>query len=267
MLTLKTVRTLAAGTALATACGGLLFGGELLSYASTAFSSARDTARGAVPVGFEIERARQLLADVTPELHANLQRVASEEVEVEALAREVAAGAQRLERQRAELARRRAAAGDGADAASGPTLSALARAAGVFEEAARAQASRAELLAVRTNALAAASADLERTRARQSVLADRIDGLAAQASVLEVTAAGRSAGLGLQASAFDRTTGLVDDLEKRLDVAERVLAREASLFPAFPGTESGLASGGEPGLDSTDDPASVLARVDAIVGR
>ena len=249
---IQTARNVAFAAALATACGALLFGAELLSYAGTAFSSTRSAAREAVPVGFEIERARGLLAEVTPELHANLQRVAREEVEVEALAREVAAGADRLERQRAELRRRREAMA--ATAHTPAAVALLDRAAGVFEAAAEAQRSRAELLGMRREALAVAVAGLETTRARRSVLADRIDALAAQASVLEVAAAGRDAGVGLEASAFDRTAGLVDDLEKRLDVAERVLAKEAALFPR------GLA----PEPEGTAD--EVLARVDAIVG-
>ena len=63
--------------------GGLvLFGGDLFSYAKTSVNEVRSSAKEAVPLDFELARARDLLDDVLPELHANVKLIAHEEVEI-----------------------------------------------------------------------------------------------------------------------------------------------------------------------------------------
>ena len=51
------------------AAGGLFcFGTDSVSYVSTGVSCVTQSARDAVPVGFEIERARKMIGDLTPDI-------------------------------------------------------------------------------------------------------------------------------------------------------------------------------------------------------
>lgn len=77
------------GSALAVGCGGLLLGTSSFSYIKTGYSSLRDSIKDQIPVEVEIKRARDLIADLKPEIADNLKLIAREEVEVAKLQREV----------------------------------------------------------------------------------------------------------------------------------------------------------------------------------
>lgn len=77
------------GSALAVGCGGLLLGTSSFSYIKTGYSSLRDSIKDQIPIEVEIKRARDLIADLKPEIADNLKLIAREEVEVAKLQREV----------------------------------------------------------------------------------------------------------------------------------------------------------------------------------
>ncbi len=59
------------------------------SYVRTGVSTASESVRGSVPIEWEIKRARQMIADLKPEIAKNLQVVAREEVGVKNLAHQI----------------------------------------------------------------------------------------------------------------------------------------------------------------------------------
>ena len=68
---------------------GLLFGRDAVSIVSTAASQVSQTARNAMSVDFEIDRAHAMIKDLDPEIRRNMHLIAKEEVEVERLESEV----------------------------------------------------------------------------------------------------------------------------------------------------------------------------------
>src|SRR5947209_7412927 len=77
------------GAAVLVLGGALFLGRDLFSYASTSGKMIRTAVKDSIPVQLEIQRARDLLDDLIPEMHANLRLVAKEEVEVGSLEKEV----------------------------------------------------------------------------------------------------------------------------------------------------------------------------------
>jgi chromosome segregation ATPase len=69
----------------------LAFGTSAPSYVRTAFHRVRDNAKSSVPVQFEIDRAREEIANLGPAIHDNIENLARAQVEVEHLDREIVA--------------------------------------------------------------------------------------------------------------------------------------------------------------------------------
>lgn len=88
----------------ATVLAMLLFGGhEAVSYVRTSAGWVKDSVKNNVPIEFEIERARRMVKDLVPDIRKNMQVIATEEVEVDQLAKKIATAEDRLGKQRTEL--------------------------------------------------------------------------------------------------------------------------------------------------------------------
>ena len=64
------------------AVGALIFGGSAFSYLKTGLHSAQNRIRSEVPLEFEIERARQAVAQLVPEVRRSMHVIAEEQVAV-----------------------------------------------------------------------------------------------------------------------------------------------------------------------------------------
>ena len=53
--------------------GGVIFGRDVISYATSGARSIRTSVTDAVPVEFQLRRARDLVGDIIPEMHANVR--------------------------------------------------------------------------------------------------------------------------------------------------------------------------------------------------
>jgi len=78
------------GAALGAGALALLFGTAAPSYVKTAFHKVRHNAKYAVPIQFEIDRARQQVADLTPAIRDNMENLARAEEDVKELRVEIA---------------------------------------------------------------------------------------------------------------------------------------------------------------------------------
>ncbi len=83
--------------------GFLVFGRHLKSYVSTASGWVSDSVKQAVPIEFEIDRARGMVKDIMPEIRKNMQIIAKEEVEVERLGQEIGQLEKKQDKDRTEL--------------------------------------------------------------------------------------------------------------------------------------------------------------------
>ncbi len=209
--------------------GGLFFGRDLLSYATSSGKIIRTTVKETIPVQFEIQRARDLLEDLIPEMHANLRLVAQEEVEVASLEKEVvrerdAVGQERgrVQKMRQDISIRPASTGS---VESDEAVEILSQRFERFRTAEMLLSGKEKLLSNRRKSLQAAIHRLEKTRLARVELAAQIEALEGQFRLIQ--AQGTSSDLRINETKLAQTQRLLADLRKRLEVAQRVLEREA----------------------------------------
>lgn len=213
--------------------GGIVFGTDLFSYVGTSAKSVRTAMKDAVPIDFELTRARNLLEDIIPEMQANVRLIAQEEVEVGDLNREIQQSQSALAEERTRVAKFR-------DVLTTQTVSytfsgipysreqikdELARRFDHLKEAEVVLAGKQRLLEARQKSLNAAMQMLERARTQKATLVDQIAALESQHRLVQAAAAGSR--FELDHTKLAQTQKLLGDIRKRLDVAERVLSHEA----------------------------------------
>lgn len=220
--------------------GGLIFGKDLLSYARSSAKSIQTAAKDSVPIEFELQRARDLIEQIIPEMHANIRLIAQEEVEIAVLTSAIKAGKQRLCDEKVRIDKIAAML---TSQEVNFTLGSrqytrvqiredLARRFDWYKEAEVVLASKAKLMAARGNSLQTAIQMLDRTRSQKVLLEDKIESLASQHRLVKAASAGSS--LKLDSSKLAQTEKLIRQLRKRLDVAQRILAHEARFVQPIP---------------------------------
>ena len=214
--------------------GGLLFGSDFISYLTSSARSIRQTVKEQVPTEFELQRARDLLEQIVPEMHANIRLIAQEEVEVENLKRDITRCEQGLSEEKARIEKISTLLGGDVQVfqisdrqyTRQAVKDDLARRFESFKEAEVVFQGKQRLLASREQSLAAAMSALQRARHQKDLLADRIESLAAQHRLVVGASVGSK--FQIESSKLAQTEKLIGDIKKRLDVAERVLAHEGS---------------------------------------
>jgi chromosome segregation ATPase len=76
-------------TAGAAMLAGMLLGTESVSYFTTSANWVRDSVKQSVPLEFEIERARNLVKELSSDIQQSMHTIAKEEVEVERLTKQI----------------------------------------------------------------------------------------------------------------------------------------------------------------------------------
>ncbi len=233
-------------TGLLVMCGGLLlgalvFGQDLASYLRSGAKSVRSAVKENVPTDFELRRARDLLDEIIPEMHANIRLIAQEEVEIAALREDIgrseealAAEQQRVAKVRLLLANEQLASYRvGQLRFTREQLKEdLSRRFEQYKEAEMVLAGKERLLATREKSLAAAVGMLEQTKSRKLVLAQKIESLESQYRLVQAASTGSR--IEFDNSKLARTEKLIGQIKKRLDVAERVLAHESRFVQPIP---------------------------------
>ncbi|MBW3541741.1 MAG: hypothetical protein KY476_15855 [Planctomycetes bacterium] len=79
------IKKIVIGTGIALFAGWFFFGKGLFSYARTAANELRHSVRGEVPVEFEVKRARDEVEALVPEIRQCMRLVAEQQVEIEHL--------------------------------------------------------------------------------------------------------------------------------------------------------------------------------------
>jgi len=231
---IKLVKYGAIAGAGAVVIGGLLFGKDLASYVHSSARSVQDSIKDSVPVEFELRRARDMVEQIIPELHANIRLIAQEEVEIAALKNDIATGDEQITEQRMRLARLRdqlqvhqaSYTFGNRQFTRGQVTQELARRFDRFREAEVMLASKQRLLETREKSLTAAMTALDHTRHQKAELEQQIEALAGQHRLVQ--AASVVANIEVDNSKLAQSQKLIRQIKKRLDVAERVLAHQAS---------------------------------------
>ena len=220
--------------------GGMLFGRDVVSYVRSSAKSVQTVVKDAVPVEFELKRARDLLDEIIPEMHANIRLIAQEEVEVAALKVDIAKSQESIQEEKVRITKLRDALDEpqvqycfgGKEYPRSYVKEDLANRFERFKEGELVLAGKKRLLTTRENSLHAAMQLLEQTRARKTLLADKIESLASQHRLVQAAAVGSQ--IQVDNSKLAQTEKLISQIKKRLDVAERVLAHESQFVQAIP---------------------------------
>ena len=220
--------------------GGLLFGKDVVSYVRSSAKSVRNVVKDSVPIDFELRRARDLLEEIIPEMHANVRLIAQEEVEVAALKTDISKSDISSEEEKLRIAKLRDALErplaqycfGGREYPRSYVKEDLARRFERFKESELVMAGKRRLLATRENSLHAAMQLLEQTRARKAMLEDKVEALASQHRLIKAAAIGSQ--IQVDNSKLAQTEKLIAQIKKRLDVSERVLAHESQFVQTIP---------------------------------
>jgi len=220
--------------------GGMLFGKDVVSYVRSSAKSVQAVVKDSVPIEFELKRARDLLEEIIPEMRANVRLIAQEEVEVAALKVDITKNQESLKDEELRIAKLRDALTEpktqycfaGREYPRSYVKEDLANRFERFKESEAVLASKQKLLVSRENSLHAAMQMLEQTRGRKRMLQDKIESLASQHRLVKAASVG--SGIQVDNSKLAQTEKLINEIKKRLDVAERVLAHESQFVQAIP---------------------------------
>ncbi|MAE64108.1 MAG: signal peptide-containing protein [Phycisphaeraceae bacterium] len=219
---------------------GLLLGGDLISYARSGARSIQSTVKDSIPIDVELRRARVMVEDIIPELQANIRLIAQEEVEIAALETDIEQSEQRIADERQRIARVRAqldvvqARYDFGDRSYSRAQVAeeLSRRFERFKEAEVILSGKHRLLETRRGSLDAAVQMLDRTRGQKSELEQQIESLAGKYRLVQAASSGPA--VHVDGSKLAESRKLIDQIRKRLNVAERVLAHQTRFVQTIP---------------------------------
>ena len=227
------------GAALALA-GGVLFGTDLGSYVTSSVKQVRHVARDNVPIEFELQRARDLLDDIIPEMQANVRLIAQQEVEVDQLKRDIIQSQKALGEEQMRVAKLRDCLSTeqvsftfgGLRYSRDQLKEELARKFDRYKEAEVVLSGKRRLLDNREKALHAGMQAVERTKGQKVLLEQQIEALQGQFKLVQAAQTGSE--FAIDNSKLAQTEKLITQIKKQLDVAERVLAHEARFTEAIP---------------------------------
>ena len=216
------------------------FGRDAVSYVGTSAGWLKQSVRDCVPVTFEIERARQMIKNLTPDIRNNMHVIAQEEVEVDRLERQIAKTQSQVDKQRGEIVRLK---NDLTSSRStfeygGRTYSVeqvKADLANRFERFKTQEATLASLNQVqnaRRRSLEAARQKLEGMLAAKRNLEVEVENLEARKKMIEV--AQTTSDFNFDDSQLGRVRELMADVRTRLNVAEKLVNADTSLRDEIP---------------------------------
>jgi hypothetical protein len=207
----------------------LLFGRDAVSYISTTAAWVNDSVREKVPVNFELQRARNMIADLTPEVRRNMHLIAREEIDVERLSEQVANLQVRQEKGRESLMRVKAELDGGSKYlhcgatvyTAGEAQELMANRFERFKTDDQTLANLRKVLASRQKSLDAARKKLEGMLVAKQQLMAEVASLEARQKMVEV--AQTTSDLNLDDSHLARTKDLIRNIQTRIQVDERIM--------------------------------------------
>ncbi len=208
---------------------GLFFGRDACSYLTTSAGWVKDSVKTSVPIEFQIDRARQMIKDLDPEIRRNMHLIAKEEVEIEKLAVQVEDQEATLAKARGDILRLKKDLETGDKAfyyasrryTDDQVKSDLE---GRFERFKVNEATldkNQKILTIRQEKLSAARQNLEEMLSAKRELEVQVENLEAELEMLKV--AKTASDFNFDNSQLARTKELIDDIRTRIDVEEKLM--------------------------------------------
>ena len=214
------------GAALGAGTLFLVFGTSAPSYIKTAFCKMRQSAKDAIDPQFEIERARNDIANLQPAFDQNKEVLARAEVAAEHLEREIGTIQANLEREKATIMalRDKVKAGDfrltGHVADTAEEIKAqLANRKDHYVYTTGILKEKQEVLKAKRRTIEAAHQKLENLRSQKATLLARLANIEAKLQLIEATQGGNE--FNFDDSALSQAKKTVSELEERLEIMAR----------------------------------------------
>ena len=234
------VRKLAYSAATVAAVGVLVFGKDAVSYVKTGCQSVRNSIKSEVPIEFEIERARNEVKQIIPEIKNSLHVVAREQVEVAQLAAAIEHKSKQLSGQEeailtlsSDLKTEKPQFVYAGSRYSRKELEKdLTQRFNRFKVAEDTLKKERELLAAKEKALASHRSTLEGMLSQKKDLEVALERL--QARLRTVEARKTVTGLSIDDSKLAQVKSLIGEIDQRLDVEDAVLDAEGNFSDLIP---------------------------------
>jgi chromosome segregation ATPase len=223
------------GAALGAGALFLVFGTHAPSYVKTAFHRVKQNAKDAVPLPFDIDRAREEIANLEPAIRENIVNLARAQVELEHLDKEITSNRANMDGQTKALLTLRESLKTGEYRLAGHSNVAytedevkadLARRYDSVKSAKNLIAAQESTLKSKQSVIVAFRKQLDTMMAQKKALTTKLDQIEAKLHQIEATQAANEF-QHLDGSALSRAKETVSGLEKRLEVMEKQAEMEA----------------------------------------
>jgi hypothetical protein len=212
-----------------------LLGSNVCSYVSTAYRRTANTVKDSVPMEFQIDRARNMVRDLEPEIRRSMHVIAKEEVEVAALDERIAGAEEKASKDKSEILRLQSDLGSGEHTfryaghsyTSGEVRDDLTRRFNRFKTADATLDSLRQMRDARARNLDAARQKLTAMVSAQRQLQVEVENLEAKHKLVQVAEA--SSDFQFDDSQLARCKELMTDIRTRLDVAAKLASAETPL--------------------------------------
>jgi chromosome segregation ATPase len=207
----------------------LFVGRGLVSYVRTSAGYVSEAVKNSVPMEFQIERARDMIEGLDPEIRKNLYEIAREQVTVERLAKNIAAAEAKLAKAEEAIKRLRddLKTGEEAFEYGGRKYTAVQVKTDLANRFQRYQTAKATLhmqrqvLDARQRSLEAARQRLDGTLAEKQNLQVKVENLEARLKM--IAAAETTSDCQFDDSRLAHAKQFIDDLGSRIDVEEKLV--------------------------------------------
>lgn len=214
----------------------LAVGVPLASYTRCGVSWLQDSASDAVPLEWELKRARQMISDLKPEISDNAKRIAREKIQVVHLETQLGETESRLTKAQSDIERLTGDL-DGGDqhfTYAGRNYTSVQVKDDLKNRFKRFKTRRAtadklqQMLTARQSTLSAAQQRMEEMLSARRQLEVEVENLQARLGALRV--AQTASELSLDDSHLSQTRRLLDEIETRIDVEEETMNVDAEYF-------------------------------------
>ena len=219
--------------------GTFVFGRDAMSYVKTSATMVKDSIRSEVPTELEIERARDMVENLLPDIRNTMRQIAEAEVDVEHRQAQIAHDEEELASQKQEMLALKDYVQKGEEIvyvgrkySEAEMKADLARRFERFQLAEQTLESNRKILKARQQVVDAARRKLENMLASKRDLQVKIENLDARLQALQ--AAEAASDVNIDDSQLARTKELIAELNKKLDVKGKMLDAEERLTPMIP---------------------------------
>jgi hypothetical protein len=218
----------------------VLFGRDACSYVGTSYHRVTSSVQEAVPVEFQIDRARQMVHDLEPEIRHSMHVIAKEEVALEQLNQQIDTNEEKTEKDKNDILRLQADLGKSKDIyryasrsySADEVKQDLSRRFNRFKVADDTLSSMKQMRDAREKNLNAAQQKLATlVNARRKLEVD-VQNLEAKRKLVEVAQA--SSEFVFDDSQLARAKELINDIRTRLDVAAKLANADVNVEVEIP---------------------------------